>query len=116
MLTQSDTRVTIRVDRELKERAEILFARLGMNMSTALNVFLRKAVDEGAIPFIVGTTKNSGAGYKYPYDDITDAFTSAVQVAISENQRKGFPVARYDAVSRQAYLEAADGTREYVHA
>lgn len=43
--------VTIRVDAELKKQAETLFADLGLNFSTALNVFLRQAVREQQIPF-----------------------------------------------------------------
>lgn len=114
MKIQNDVRVTIRVEKELKERAESLFDRLGMNMSTALNVFLRKAVDEEAIPFPV-SLKNTVYGIGYTSDDITDAFETAVHNEIEENQRKGYPVARYDATSRRAYLESADGTREYVN-
>jgi len=37
----------------LKERAEALFGELGMNLTTALNVFLRQAVRQGGIPFPV---------------------------------------------------------------
>jgi DNA-damage-inducible protein J len=39
------------MDKELKKRAESLFSDLGMNMSTAINVFVRQAVREGGIPF-----------------------------------------------------------------
>ena len=42
MDVKNDVRVTIRVDRELKERAENLFNHLGMNMTTALNVFYER--------------------------------------------------------------------------
>jgi DNA-damage-inducible protein J len=45
------TNLSIRMDRALKERAEILFSELGMNMTTALNVFVRQAVRQGKIPF-----------------------------------------------------------------
>lgn len=45
--------VTIRVDDELKKQADALFADLGMNMSIALNVFLRQAVREQKIPFSI---------------------------------------------------------------
>ena len=107
-------RVTIRVDRDLKDRAESLFDRLGMNMTTAMNVFLRKAVDEEAIPFVVGV-KNSAFGNGYTTAGITSAFESAVRNEASDAERKGFPVARYDEKSKQAYLESADGTREYVN-
>lgn len=43
--------VNIRVDEGLKKKAEILFGELGLNMSTAMNLFLRKAVMTKSIPF-----------------------------------------------------------------
>ena len=113
MRVPNDVRVTIRVDKDLKDRAERLFDRLGMNMTTALNVFLRKAVDEEAIPFVVGA-KSAVFGNGYTSSDITSAFAGAVRNEVADSKRKGFPVARYDAKNKQAYLESADGTREYV--
>lgn len=114
MRVQNDVRVTIRVDKDLKDRAESLFDRLGMNMTTAMNVFLRKAVDEEAIPFVIGA-KSAMFGNGYTPADISSAFDIAVRNEISDNQRKGHPVARYDAASKRAYLESADGTREYIN-
>jgi len=110
---QNDVRVTFRVEKDLKEQAENLFERLGMNMSTALNIFLRKAVDEEAIPFPV-STKNAVYGAGYTAADISDAFAVAVQKEIIEKQRDGIPVARYDTARKQAYLQFSDGTAEYV--
>ena len=43
--------INIRVDSELKRKAEAVYAELGMNLSTALNVFLRSSVRYGGIPF-----------------------------------------------------------------
>ena len=43
--------VNVRMDEDLKKQAEKLFADLGMNMSTAINVFVRQSVRYGAIPF-----------------------------------------------------------------
>ncbi len=43
--------VTIRMDEQLKKQAEILFDEMGFSLSTALNVFVRQAVREQAIPF-----------------------------------------------------------------
>lgn len=48
--------ITIRVDSELKQQADSLFADLGMNLSTAFNIFLRQSVREQQLPFNV--TKN----------------------------------------------------------
>lgn len=45
--------MTIRMDRELKKQAEELFADLGINMTAAINIFLRQAVREQRIPFNV---------------------------------------------------------------
>ena len=114
MKLHNDIRVTFRVDRGLKESAEALFERLGMNMSTALNVFLCKAVDESAIPFPI-SVKPSPIGYGLSAADVTEAFTTAVNDEIAENTRRGFPIAKYDVNNKQAYLEKADGTREYVN-
>ncbi|MBQ7434244.1 MAG: type II toxin-antitoxin system RelB/DinJ family antitoxin [Oscillospiraceae bacterium] len=45
------TNVSIRMDADLKAQADALFGELGMNMSTAFNIFARQAVREGRIPF-----------------------------------------------------------------
>ncbi|MCL2012381.1 MAG: type II toxin-antitoxin system RelB/DinJ family antitoxin [Cystobacterineae bacterium] len=114
MKAQSDVRVTIRIEKGLKERAETLFERLGMNMTTALNVFLRKAVDESAIPFSV-SAKNAGFGTGHLPAEVSSAFQAAVQSQLEENQRQKLPTAHYDPEKQQAYLEFADGLREYIH-
>ena len=44
----------IKIDPELKEQAQDLFESLGMNLTTAVNVFLRQSVREQAIPFRIG--------------------------------------------------------------
>lgn len=43
--------INIKTDSELKKQAESLFADLGMNMTTAFNIFMRQAVRENLIPF-----------------------------------------------------------------
>jgi len=43
--------INIRIDNNLKKEAESLFNELGMNMSSAINVFLKQAVREQKIPF-----------------------------------------------------------------
>lgn len=43
--------VTFRMDPELKAEAEALFTELGMNLSTAFNIFVRQSVRQGKFPF-----------------------------------------------------------------
>ena len=37
------TNISIRMDSELKAQADALFAELGMNLSTAFNIFVRQS-------------------------------------------------------------------------
>ena len=39
------------MDSELKAQADTLFNELGMNISTAFNIFVRQALRDGKIPF-----------------------------------------------------------------
>jgi DNA-damage-inducible protein J len=45
------------MDKNLKEQADQLFSELGMNMTTALNVFVRQSVRQGKIPFEISLAK-----------------------------------------------------------
>ena len=45
------TTINIRVDETVKQQATALFEDLGLDMSTALNLFLRQAIQYGGIPF-----------------------------------------------------------------
>lgn len=52
-MSNETTNINIRMDKALKEQAESLFSELGMNMTTAFNIFLRQSVRQGKIPFEV---------------------------------------------------------------
>ena len=43
--------LNVRVDEEVKRHAESIFNELGMNLTTALNLFLRSAIRYKGIPF-----------------------------------------------------------------
>ena len=45
------TSLNIKIDRDLKKQADLLFSAMGMTLTTAVNVFVRQAVQEQAIPF-----------------------------------------------------------------
>ena len=47
----ASTNLNIRVDKEIKMQAEEIFDALGINMTTAVNIFLRQAIREKGIPF-----------------------------------------------------------------
>lgn len=53
----ANTTINIRTDPEVKAAAEQLFDELGLNLSSAINLFLRQAIRTGGIPFDIKTNK-----------------------------------------------------------
>ena len=47
--------VNIRIDDELKTRADHIFDELGLNMTTAFTMFIRQTIRQGGIPFEITT-------------------------------------------------------------
>ena len=47
----STTNLNIRTDKDIKDQAETIFNELGINMTTAINMFLRATTREYGIPF-----------------------------------------------------------------
>ena len=45
------TNLNVRVDENLKKTADTLLNELGLNMSTAINIYLKQIVRENGIPF-----------------------------------------------------------------
>ncbi len=52
-MVSTATNLTIRIDRDLKERADELFNSLGMTLSTAFNIFVRQSLRAQGLPFAV---------------------------------------------------------------
>lgn len=52
-MANQTTNISIRMDTDLKDAAEELFNELGMNLSTAFNIFVRQSLRERAIPFTI---------------------------------------------------------------
>ncbi|WP_250309996.1 type II toxin-antitoxin system RelB/DinJ family antitoxin [Gardnerella sp. Marseille-Q2328] len=50
MVVSTVARINFRTDEKTKQDAEVLFDALGLDMSTALNMFLKQAVREQALP------------------------------------------------------------------
>lgn len=60
-MANETTNINIRMDKDLKEQAESLFSELGMNMTTAFNIFLRQSVRQGKIPFEISLNTPNAA-------------------------------------------------------
>jgi len=49
--TGANANINIRVDGDVKNKAQEVFAALGLDMTTAVNIFLRQAIRRNGIPF-----------------------------------------------------------------
>lgn len=67
----------IRIDEELKKQAVELFGQLGIDMSSAMNMFLRQCVLRGGLPFNVELPK-----YK---SEVLEAMEEAKQISKDPN-------------------------------
>ena len=47
----ANTSMNIRMDSDIKKQAQELFSEFGLDMTTAVNMFLRQAIRQRAIPF-----------------------------------------------------------------
>lgn len=47
------TNFSIRMDADIKKKCEALYGELGVNLTTAINVFLRQSLRSGGFPFDV---------------------------------------------------------------
>ena len=51
------TNISIRMDKDVKAQAEAFFSELGMNLTTAFNIFVRQSLREGKIPFEISVNQ-----------------------------------------------------------
>ena len=66
------TNINIRVNETLKTEADILFKELGMNLSSAITLFLAQSVRNQAIPFEITKGNNNQNQTKNPPKDTFD--------------------------------------------
>ncbi len=52
-MASNTSNVSFRIDADIKNQADRLFSQLGLNMTTAFNIFLRQSIREGCIPFSI---------------------------------------------------------------
>lgn len=80
----ANTTINIRIDSELKQQFEKFCNDMGMTMTTAINIFAKKAVREYRIPFEIGAeipneetrkaiedTRN-GIGLSRPFSSVSE--------------------------------------------
>jgi DNA-damage-inducible protein J len=107
----SSSKITIRIDENTKKEAENVLEILGMNMTTAITVFLNKLIRTKGMPFEVTIEQYSPTKERALENQALAR--QSVERAIARKREKGLPIALYDSARQQPYLECAEGKREY---
>ena len=72
--------INIRVNDEVKKEAETIFKALGLNMSVAMNLFLKKCISENGIPFDL----------KLPNNETIEALEETNKILNGDIERKSY--------------------------
>ena len=64
ILNMETTLIQARIDAQLKNDASELFDSLGLDMTTAIRIFLKKCLQEGGIPFEIRNDQKDADAYK----------------------------------------------------
>ena len=110
--TIADSRLNVRVDEDAKASANEVFKKLGMNMSTGINIYLRTVASKQGIPFPLTLSREDSIGVTAAQAE--EQAIIAAKSAISATKERGNPVALFDAKMNRPYYEYPDGHREYV--
>lgn len=74
--------MSIRIDSDVKVKAQALFSALGMDMTTAINIFLRQAIQHRGLPFDVALAA--------PNPDTLDALAEVADMKANPEKYKGY--------------------------
>ena len=77
---------TINIDDKTKKEDQELFKDLGMNLTTAVNIFLKQAVKEQRIPFEIKNPR--------PKQELLEAIKEAEEMEKNHNMGKGYSSAK----------------------
>ena len=74
------TNFSVRIDSDIKKQCEAVYGELGINLTTAINVFLRQSLRVGGFPFDVRL--------KQPNKETIDAMLEAEHIAHNSSVKR----------------------------
>lgn len=85
-----NTTVTFRTDEQLKTEAAELFESLGMNLSTAINMFMKQAVLQQRFPCSLEKYETKNAASTYPAG-FFELFGTGIGLELAEEPQDMIP-------------------------
>ena len=91
-MTREKVTVSVRIDKDVKEQFEQMCKSMGLNISDAINIFVRKVVAEEAIPFDVklkrGKSRQEDLDTLFPPADAESVMELLANMWREENEDK----------------------------
>ena len=84
--TKDSAVINVRVSDKVKKQSQKLFDDLGLNTTTAINIFLKKAIEVGGIPFDVRYDESS----HIPNEETIVAIEDALRDRKNRKAQEGF--------------------------
>ncbi|MDR0446343.1 MAG: type II toxin-antitoxin system RelB/DinJ family antitoxin [Oscillospiraceae bacterium] len=111
----NDARITIRVGSDFKARVEKTAEELGMNLTTAITMFLFQMERDKALPFTPSITTARRGLASISQNELDAAVKGAVKADRERGSALGLPEAKFDAMKNHTFLAYPDGRREYIN-
>ena len=113
----AESRLSVRVNADIKQKAEAVFEQLGLSLSAGVNIYLTRVAKQRRLPFDLNMDEQNEQESK----DEADIYTvmksmelqaqAVVESEIETLRSHGIPVALYDGERHESYLMYPDGTR-----
>ncbi|MDR2736134.1 MAG: type II toxin-antitoxin system RelB/DinJ family antitoxin [Gracilibacteraceae bacterium] len=103
--------IHVRVDPAKKREAERILNKLGMTLTTGVNLCLNSIIRAKGLPFDVKLSREEMLGKEAAF--MEEGFQQTVAESIVQDRANGYPIALYDAERKCPYMEYPDGRREY---
>jgi addiction module RelB/DinJ family antitoxin len=80
MISMATTNINFKVDLEIKEQAQEVFKAMGLNMTTAFNMFLVKTIQDNKLPFQPTAKKDT----QIQWEELSPIIQERIDIAISQ--------------------------------
>ena len=114
VVIMSEARLSVRVDEDIKRRAEDVFRMLGLTMSAGINLYLNQVALQRGVPFLltqIPQEKQSDFEIRKQTEELKAQM--AVSIKLQDMAERNVPVALYDDLLKRPYMEYSDGRRIY---
>ena len=109
-----EARLSVRVDEDVKRRAQSVFRDLGLTMSAGINLYLNQVALQRSVPFFLTQIPQEVPDNIKIHKQAEELKAqNAIGSRIQGMRDSGAPVALYDDQLKRPYLEYPDGKREY---